>query len=286
MAPRRPVRNHRNVHHLGAHKHPPSLAVPLEPVADGLAQRRGPRRLVPMLTPVGSILGVALQSRQHLLVAVGKPHTLDDQVLAMLLRQAIRQPQGQRTIIGNAGHAQLATARFIPAAQHEELVAAGILPVLQPFLMTVVAILLQVMLLTPQLLRPEAQSDPALRNVGFQSNQPVSKISEPPLLLMNLIPSAPLSGIGNLPLGPINPPLQTVLLQPLRPPHRRHLAIQRHPHPVEQPRRYPVLLDVVALQRCRRPARHNIGEELPLYPAVQLGVGRQPSIALRRSLPS
>ena len=109
----------------------------------------------------------------------------------------------------------------------------------------------------------------------------MSKISQPPLLLMNLIPSAMLSGIGNLPLGPSNPPLQTVLLQPLRLPHRCHLALQRHPHPVEHPRRYPVLLDVVALQRCRRPARHNVGEELPLHPAVQLGGGRQRSIALR-----
>ena len=50
---------------------------------------------------------------------------------------------------------------------------------------------------------------------------------------------------------------------------------------LEQPRRYPVLLDVVALQRCRRPVHHNVGEELPLYPAVQLAVGRQRRIALR-----
>ena len=67
--------------------------------------------------------------------------------------------------------------------------------------MTRIAILLKVMLLAPQPLGPEAQPYQARRNVGFQSNQPVSKISEPPLLLMNLIPSAPLSGIRNLPLA-------------------------------------------------------------------------------------
>ena len=93
-----------------------------------------------------------------------------------------------------------------------------------------VAILLQVMLLTPQLLRPEAQSDPARTNVGFQTSvtfnareqlllklRTGSQVGQPTTFLMNLIPSAPLTGIGNLLLGPINPPLQTVLLQPLRP---------------------------------------------------------------------
>ena len=85
-----------------------------------------------MLASIGDVLGVAPQRRQHLLVSVGEPHVWDDQVLAMLISEAIghTQPQGQRTIIGNAGHAQLAAARFIPTAQHEELITAGILPVL------------------------------------------------------------------------------------------------------------------------------------------------------------
>ena len=171
----------------------------------------------------------------------------------MLIGQAIRhtQPQSQPAVVGNTGHTELAARRFIPAPQYKELVAARIPPLTQPLLVAPITVGLQVMLLPPQPPGPEAQPYQALRNVGFQSNQPVSKISQPPLLLMNLIPSAPLSGIGNLPLGPSNPPLQTVLLQPLRLPHRRHLALQRHPHPVEHPRRYPVLLDVVALQRCR-----------------------------------
>ena len=60
-------------------------------------------------------------------------------------------------------------ARFIPAAQHEELITAGILPVPEPLLMTGIAIGLQVMLLTPQPLRPEAQPDPARTKVGFQA---------------------------------------------------------------------------------------------------------------------
>ena len=88
-----------------------------------------------MLAPIGDVLGVARQGSEHLPVAVGKPHVGDDQVLAVLLRQAIRQPQpqGQRAIIGNGGHTELAPRRLVPAPQHEELVAAGILPVLQPF---------------------------------------------------------------------------------------------------------------------------------------------------------
>ena len=62
-----------------------------------------------MLTPVGSILGVAPQRRQHLLVAVDKPHSLDEQVLAVLIGQVIGQPQpqGQRAIIGNGGHTEV-----------------------------------------------------------------------------------------------------------------------------------------------------------------------------------
>ena len=58
-----------------------------------------------------------------------------------------------------------------------------------------------------------SQPHQARRNVGFQSNQLVSQIGQPPLLLMNLIPSASLSGIRNLPLGPSNPPPQAVLTQ-------------------------------------------------------------------------
>ena len=231
-----------------------------------------------MLALVCGVLGVAPQRRQHLLVSVGKPHALDDQVLAVLLRQAIGQPQpqpqGQRAIIANSGHAQLATARFIPAPQHEELVAAGSLPVLKPFAMAGVAIGLQVVLLTPQPLGPEAQPYQALRDVGFQSSQPVSTIGQPPLLLMNLIPSAPLSGIRNLPLGSSNPPLQTVLPERHRLPHRRHLAVQRHPHRIEQPRRYPVPLQVSAFQRRCRTSRRNISKQLTLHLAIQTGVRR------------
>ena len=50
--------------------------------------------------------------------------------------QTIRhsEPQGQRAVVGNPRHAQLATRRFIPAAQHEELITAGVPPVLQSLL--------------------------------------------------------------------------------------------------------------------------------------------------------
>ena len=40
------------------------------------------------------------------------------------------------------------------------------------------------------------------------------------------------------------------------------------------------LSDVVALQRCRRPARHNVGKQLPLHLAVQLAVSRQRSVTI------
>ena len=42
-----------------------------------------------------------------------------------------------------------------------------------------------------------------------------------------------------------------------------------------------MLLDILALQQYRRPARRNRGKQLPLHLAVQLGVGRQRRIALQ-----
>ena len=137
------------------------------------------------------------------------------------------------------------------------------------------------MLLLPQPLGPETQPYQALLDVGFQSNQLVSQIGQPPLLLMNLIPSAPLSGIRNLPLGPSNPPPQTIMLQPLRLPHRRHLAVQRHPHRIEQPRRYSVPLQVSALQRRSWATGRNFGRQFPPHPAIQLTVCCQDSITSR-----
>ena len=86
------IRNHRYVHHLGAHEHPPALAVPLETVADGLSQSGGPSRLITMLALIGRVISIARQRRQHLLVPVGKPHVWDDQVLTVLISEAIRQP--------------------------------------------------------------------------------------------------------------------------------------------------------------------------------------------------
>ena len=95
-----------------------------------------------MLAPVLSELGIALQRRQDLLMAVGKPHSLDGQVLAMLIGQAIRhtQPQGQRAVVGNCGDTQLAARCLIPTPQHEELIAAGVPPVLEPLLVTGVTV--------------------------------------------------------------------------------------------------------------------------------------------------
>ena len=199
----------------------------------------------------------------------------------MLIGQAIRhtQPQGQRAIIGNCGHTQLATSRLIPAAQHEELVAAGILPVPAPLFMTGVAIGLQVMLLAPQPLRPETQPYQPSRDVGLQHCQFGFQVCQPPPLLVNLLPPTLLLGLRNLLFPWSNSPLQAVHPQPLRRPHRRHLAVQRHPHRVEQPRRYPVLTDVVALQRRCRPFRRDFSKQLALHLAVQLSIGCQRGIS-------
>ena len=184
-----------------------------------------------MLASVGGVVGIAVQGRRHLLVAVGKPHTLHNQVLAVLLRQAIghTQPQGQRTIIGNAGHAQLATARFIPAAQHEELITAGILPVPEPFLMAAITVGFQVVLLPPQPPGPETQPYQPSRDVGFQHHETQFQIGYPALLLMHLSPPATLDSFPNLPLCPSDAPPETVHAQLLLLLDGCHLAFQRHP---------------------------------------------------------
>ncbi|CAI8044142.1 hypothetical protein GBAR_LOCUS24515, partial [Geodia barretti] len=137
-----------------------------------------------MLPSVHRVLRVAPQRRQHHIVSRSKPHVWNHQVFAVPSRQAIRhpQPQRQRTVVIDGRHAQLASRRLIPAAQHEELVAAGVLPVPEPFLMTGIAIGLQVILLPPQLLGAEAQPHPAGRNVGFQPRPPEPQVGQPPPL--------------------------------------------------------------------------------------------------------
>ena len=149
----------------------------------------------------------------------------------MLSSQAIRQPQGQRPVIGNGGHADLASRRLIPAPQHEELVAASVPPVPEPFLMAGVAFGLEIAPLPPQPLRPEAQPHSARSNVGFQCSQPVPQIGQPPFLVMNLIKPAMFGGIGDLLLSPCNPPFQVAQPQFLLLSDRRHLPFQRKPAP-------------------------------------------------------
>ena len=56
-----PVRNHRHNYHPGSSKHPPTLGVPLESVADGLAQVGSPRRLLTVLAWMPNVRGVAPQ---------------------------------------------------------------------------------------------------------------------------------------------------------------------------------------------------------------------------------
>ena len=105
------------------------------------------------------------------------------------------------------------------------------------------------------------------------------RLANPPPLLVNLLPPTLFLGLPNLPLPWSNSPLQAVHPQSLRRPHPRHLAVQRHPHRVEQPRRHPVLLDVVALQRRCRSARRDFSKQLALHLAVQLSAGCQRGIS-------
>ena len=235
-----------------------------------------------MLAPVPGVISIAVQRGEDLLVAVGELHAFDDQVLPLLWREAVRHPQSQRQrpVIGHGGHAQLATRRFVPAAQHEELAATDILPVGQPLLMTGVAVLRQVALLAPEALGPEAQPDLARSNVRLQRRQPALEITKPSSLLVNLIKAAMLSSPGNLLLRPCNSPLQAIEPQLLLLLHRRHLPFQRHPHTVEHPSRYPVPLQVLALQRHRRPARRHLGKQLPLHLTEKLSVGIQGRVAI------
>ena len=88
-----PVRYNRHVHHPGGDEYPPAPAIPLEPVADGLTQICGTRRFFVMLAQIPSVLSIALQRSQHLLMPMGKPDILDEQVLPVLLRQGIGHPE-------------------------------------------------------------------------------------------------------------------------------------------------------------------------------------------------
>ena len=71
---------------LSSGEHPPALGIPLEPVADGLAQCSGPRHPLTMLAPIGGVLGVARQGSEHLIVSVGKPYALHGQIFTELYR--------------------------------------------------------------------------------------------------------------------------------------------------------------------------------------------------------
>ena len=113
------------------------------------------------------------------------------------------------------------------------------------------------------------------------SRQPELQVSQPPPLPVHLPPLAFFFSLINLLFLTAHPTPQAIQLQKLRLPHRRHLALQRHPHRVEHPRRYPVFLDVLALLRHRRPARRHDGEQLMLHLPIQRRIRRQRGIANR-----
>ena len=68
------VGDHRDMRQFGRGEHPPSLGIPVEPVADRLAQICGTSSLFAMLAAVLSLVIIALQRSQHLIVAVGESH--------------------------------------------------------------------------------------------------------------------------------------------------------------------------------------------------------------------
>ena len=102
-----------------------------------------------------------------------------------------------------------------------------------------IAIGIQMVLLPPQPLRPEAQPYPFSGQVRFQFHKPGIQVSQPPSLLVRLIKLAALLVPGNLNPRPSNRSDQAVGSQFLLLPHRRYLAFQRHPHRVEHRCRYP-----------------------------------------------
>ena len=69
---------------------------------------------------------------------------------------------------------------------------------------------------------------PARRNVGLQSRQPGLQIGQASPLLVNLLTPTLFLNLRKLPFRSSNSPLQAIHPQPLRRPHRRHLAFQRH----------------------------------------------------------
>ena len=111
---------------------------------------------------------------------IGEAYVLYHDVLAVLLCQAIGhpEPERQRTVIGDGCHAQLAARGLITAAQHEELVAARISPVIKPFGMALVAIGLKVVLTAPQLLRSKAQPEPSCISVSRNIPQAMLQVGE------------------------------------------------------------------------------------------------------------
>ena len=209
-----------------------------------------------MPPPESRILGIALQGREDLLVAVLEPDARNDHILALLSYKGVGQakPQGKRTVISHRGHAQLAARRLVFTAQNEELVAAGTAPVPQAFLVTGIPGGFKVVLLPLQFPGPEAEPDTARLYVPFRSRQLGLQVAQPPPLLVQPVSPGSLSGLGHLTLGPGYPPLQGIPSQQQQLPYRRHLPLQGHPRGVEHPGRYPVATQVVGLQRSWRPA--------------------------------
>ncbi len=95
-----------------------------------------------------------LESSEDILVPMGEFHPSDVQALAVYICQAIGQShsKAERSIVLNAGNAELAARLFIPATHEGDPIAACGLPVCDPFLVGLIAVALQVILFPPELL--------------------------------------------------------------------------------------------------------------------------------------
>ena len=81
----------RGLHHPGGGEHSPATSVRLEPVAYGLSEIGGARRLLSLLTTTVLGIRIGLKRREQLFVPIGEEHVLYNKMLAVLLCQAVRQ---------------------------------------------------------------------------------------------------------------------------------------------------------------------------------------------------
>ena len=234
-----PVGHHRDRYPVKRGKHPPTLRVPLETVADRLTQM-GRHILLRHLRIHGTVLPVipaGIQGRHHMVMTMVEVQALKYQVLPMLPNQTVRkpQPQVQFPVLTDPRKTGLIPAALIPAPQHKEGITPGSTPVLKPLLMRGVPVGLQRVLRMKQLPRPEANPHPLLNYIPFHLRKPELQIGQTALLAMHRTEIPPTHRSGqNLP-GPGNAPDQVILLPQQRGLPGSNPSGKLHPQGIEHP---------------------------------------------------